>query len=215
MNTDPQNVMNAHHNMKSPGKRNKKQKHHKKAACCSILSILSGTIGFVAWCKFFVMHAILQSSFPYHSYHSSIFDSMIQPTRSRGLRSTASEEQQPSPPTAVQMNPEAVGACLLIMDDNHWLIEWLAYHYYALPLTHLIVAVDPESRTSPEPILSRWKDKINIEVWNDDKINVPRTKMESARIVLRHRLRQTYFYQQCMKHHRRQGVSVSGYFESH
>jgi len=101
------------------------------------------------------------------------------------------------------------------MDDNHWLIEWLAYHYYAVPLTHLIVAVDPESRTSPESILSRYRDKIKIEVWHDADIIVPRSMIEAARrvrfSVRRHRLRQAYFYQKCMKHHKRQGISVSRY----
>ena len=60
-----------------------------------------------------------------------------------------------------------IGACLVVMDDNHWLIEWLAYHYTTLPLTNLILAVDPKSRTSPSEILSRWEDKIHIDVlWN-------------------------------------------------
>ena len=38
---------------------------------------------------------------------------------------------------------EGFSSCLLIMDDNHYLIEWLAYHYHVLPLRRLIVATDP------------------------------------------------------------------------
>ena len=44
---------------------------------------------------------------------------------------------------------EGTAACLLIMDSNHLLIEWLAYHYHVLRLRHLIVAVDPRSTTTP------------------------------------------------------------------
>ena len=53
-------------------------------------------------------------------------------------------------------------ACILIMDDNHYLPEWLAYHYTFLPLRRLIVAVDPNSQTSPKPILDQFQDLINI-----------------------------------------------------
>lgn len=58
-------------------------------------------------------------------------------------------------------------ACLLIMDDNHWLVEWIAYHYLMLSLRNIIVAVDGRSRTSPLSILDRWSHRIQWEVWND------------------------------------------------
>lgn len=45
---------------------------------------------------------------------------------------------------------DGTAACLLIMDDNHFLIEWLAFHYYVLRLRYLIVAVDPRSTTTPD-----------------------------------------------------------------
>jgi len=48
------------------------------------------------------------------------------------------------------------GACLMVMDDNHFLVEWLAYHWYALPLRHLTVYVDSNSKTSPEEVLRRY-----------------------------------------------------------
>lgn len=57
---------------------------------------------------------------------------------------------------------ESMAVCLMIMDDNHYLIEWLAYHYHVLPLRRLVVHVDPKSTTNPMPILNRWKDRINI-----------------------------------------------------
>jgi len=59
-------------------------------------------------------------------------------------------------------------ACLLIMDDNHLLIEWLAYHYTTLPLRRLIIAIDPRSATSPLPVLERWKGRINYTLWHDN-----------------------------------------------
>ena len=59
-------------------------------------------------------------------------------------------------------------AWLLVMDDNHLLVEWLAYHYTTLPLRRLIVAVDPGSATSPLPVLERWKGRINYTLWYDN-----------------------------------------------
>jgi hypothetical protein len=41
---------------------------------------------------------------------------------------------------------KSFSACLLIMDDNHRLSEWIAYHHFALPLRHLVVTVDPRNR---------------------------------------------------------------------
>eukprot|EP00978_Attheya_sp_CCMP212_P041896 scaffold246359_cov41-Attheya_sp.AAC.1 len=64
---------------------------------------------------------------------------------------------------------DGFSACLLVKDDNDRLIEWLAYHYLVLPLRHLVVAIDPDSLTSPEPILNRWDDSdLEIVVWNDE-----------------------------------------------
>ncbi|GFH48609.1 hypothetical protein CTEN210_05085 [Chaetoceros tenuissimus] len=56
------------------------------------------------------------------------------------------------------------------MDDNHRLIEWLAYHHFALPLRRLIVMVDPRSKTSPLPILQRWEKYMTIDLWHDNDV---------------------------------------------
>ena len=48
-------------------------------------------------------------------------------------------------------------ACLLIKDDNRLLWEWLAYHWLVLPLRHLVVAVDPNSQTSPSHIFDSYR----------------------------------------------------------
>ncbi len=52
-----------------------------------------------------------------------------------------------------QSEEEGMAACLLIKDDNHLLIEWIAYHYLTLPLRYLVIAVDPDSFSSPLPSL--------------------------------------------------------------
>jgi Glycosyltransferase family 92 len=61
----------------------------------------------------------------------------------------------------------SVSSCLMFMDDNHRLVEWLAYHYFVMPLRHVVVLPDPRSRTSPMDVLERWTPYMTIEVWND------------------------------------------------
>lgn len=106
---------------------------------------------------------------------------------------------------------DGMAACLLVMDDNHWLIEWLAYHYHVLPLRHLIIVKDPNSRTSPNRILERWQSRITIEQWTDDKI-LPRwvqRKYKAGQLTATnvHRYRQQFFYAQCLKHYQANGQS--------
>lgn len=108
-----------------------------------------------------------------------------------------------------------ISACLLVMDDNHFLIEWLAYHYFVLPLGHLIVAVDPRSRTHPQAILGRWRNEFIIDLWKDDDFSSAGEQREAETHVkltfgkelqhtqpdlIVHRARQRLFYYKCMKH---------------
>jgi hypothetical protein len=63
---------------------------------------------------------------------------------------------------------DSFSICLLIKDDNDILGEWLAYHYHVLKLRHLIVAVDPDSQTTPSSILKDWrKFGLRVEEWTD------------------------------------------------
>jgi hypothetical protein len=107
---------------------------------------------------------------------------------------------------------EGFSACLLIMDDNHFLIEWLAYHFHLLPLRRLIVAVDPRSRTSPTAILDRYRDRglIDITEWTDtdfmdfDLIRLRDTKKYDEKNRTKtlkdwHRHRQKFFNVACMR----------------
>ena len=102
----------------------------------------------------------------------------------------------------------AFGGCLMIMDDNHFLVEWLAYHYHTLPLRHLFVLVDDKSQTSPLSILERWQDKMTIEVvdwkWPGVLIPVPEGDYLENQTEIRHYIgRQNMFLQQCMQTYKR------------
>jgi hypothetical protein len=107
---------------------------------------------------------------------------------------------------------EHVSACLLVMDDNHFLIEWLAYHYHVLPLRYLIVAVDPRSQTSPTSIFNRYRRhhsflNMTILEWNDDDFMtqpvdqyiLKRLDDQHNLILLQHRARQRMFFYRCLQ----------------
>lgn len=115
-------------------------------------------------------------------------------------------------------NSMTFSACLLVMDDNHFLIEWLAYHYHVLPLRYLVIATDPRSATSPHTILQRWREQVNdftIVEWKDDdfmtdlerqeatdhvRIQFRRTGIQNQPHLIEHRARQRLFYYKCMLH---------------
>ena len=96
------------------------------------------------------------------------------------------------------------------MDDNHFLSEWIAYHYYTTNLRTLIIATDPKSLTSPSSILEKWKDLIHIIEWNSDTDYFTTTEfVETQKDVkqyfshttpqlIEHRARQRLFYYKCM-----------------
>ena len=90
-------------------------------------------------------------------------------------------------------------ACLLVMDENHRLPEWLAYHYYMLPLRHLVLLVDPRSETSPMDIVHRWRPYMKIDVWNHSDLT---NFHPPADMTLKGRFRtaQPRFYKQCAMH---------------
>jgi len=66
---------------------------------------------------------------------------------------------------------KTMAACLLVNDDTIKLTEWIAYHYTVLPLSHLIVAIDPNSLMEDkiQGVLDLWKDRLqHLEVWKQD-----------------------------------------------
>lgn len=79
---------------------------------------------------------------------------------------------------------DGAAACLLVMDDNHRLIEWLAYHYHTLPLRYLVIAVDPRSQTQPDKILQRWNATTNKNNKNNNTQRSPQPETSSTRQTL-------------------------------
>jgi len=114
-------------------------------------------------------------------------------------------------------------ACLLVKDDNDKLSEWLAYHYTAASLKHLIIGVDPNSTTSPIPIVDLWNRTTDMEIllWEDsyympagDELRkkmrkIPRGSIKKQKFgnqkqneqLRLHRVRQKEFISSCLLHH--------------
>lgn len=62
-------------------------------------------------------------------------------------------------------------SCLMVRDnDNAKLIEWIAYHYFTMPLRYLVVLQDPASQISSKEVLQRWNPFMNIVEWNDGNL---------------------------------------------
>jgi hypothetical protein len=72
-------------------------------------------------------------------------------------------------PPLVNLHRDSFSACLLIKDDLDILPEWIAYHYHALKLRHLVVAVDPSSNHWPTAILKRFRQQLGMRIdeWTD------------------------------------------------
>jgi len=88
------------------------------------------------------------------------------PSASSGQLEPAEPHVSGRPPAREVPQSESFGACLKLMDDNHWLVEWIAYHWFALPLRHLVLYIDPNSVTDPRPILERWRGYMDFHIWN-------------------------------------------------
>lgn len=80
-------------------------------------------------------------------------------------------------------------------------------------LRNLIITVDPGSLTSPQHVLDRWRDRMNIELWTDEHF----LPMDFEREVMRkadggkdlklqyHRVRQAEFNLACLREHKQNG----------
>ena len=121
----------------------------------------------------------------------------------KNLKKLNAMRQFTSPPLQLANYSFSFSACLLIRDDNRILPEWLAYHYTVMPLRHLIVAVDPHSVTSPEPILDKYRELgMDITVWGDNDYFCNCTSDETYRNYLR---RQRLFYKHCLMEFKNRG----------
>jgi len=54
--------------------------------------------------------------------------------------------------------------CLLLKDDNDIIAEWVVYHYHVFNMRRLIMAVDPESKTTPLEVLQPWIDHPSLDL---------------------------------------------------
>jgi hypothetical protein len=90
---------------------------------------------------------------------------------SANSRTVAGQQQQKQQQQQHKSKSDSLSFCLLIKDDNAILNEWIAYHFHAFRLRHLIVAVDPSSVTSPVPLLEVWREQFGLdyELWMDDR----------------------------------------------
>lgn len=108
------------------------------------------------------------------------------------------------PDNLPRVDSESFSACLLVSDDNFRLPEWISYHYFALKLRYLVVTSDPRSRTSPSPMLERWKDLMTtVELFDvdfaDRNLTVLEDDTEDQR-RFKHSRRQIQFYGACIQH---------------
>jgi len=116
-----------------------------------------------------------------------------------------------------ELSKGSFGGCLMIMDDNHFLVEWLAYHWHVLPLRHLFVLLDEKSQTSPLGIFDRWeqddhsgskKARMQIEVvdWTWPRVLAPAENVDPEIVnntEIRHYIgRQNKFYEKCMQEYK-------------
>jgi Glycosyltransferase family 92 len=124
--------------------------------------------------------------------------------------------------TSSEEAEESFSACLMIMDDNPHLIEWLAYHYTTLPLRRVIVAVDPRSQTSPTSILQRWTGRMNITEWSevdfmppqimDKHLHMDPTDHDGLTDLFRQR--QEHFYTRCMARLKYEGRTWTAFVDT-
>eukprot|EP00536_Pseudo-nitzschia_multiseries_P004840 jgi/Psemu1/11009/gm1.11009_g len=86
-------------------------------------------------------------------------------TKYRGRTSSikSNEEQRNEIPTLRFKNlfedKESFPACLLWMDDNNQLVEWLAYNYNVLESKYVVINVDQRSRAPSNSIIEWWQNR--------------------------------------------------------
>jgi len=80
------------------------------------------------------------------------------------------ERPLPPAPLLPPRRDAPFSACLLLPDGgSETLGEWLAYHYTAASLRHVIVGGDPRSAASARPLLERWNGATEMDIvwWKD------------------------------------------------
>jgi hypothetical protein len=100
----------------------------------------------------------------------------------------------------------------MVFDDNHRLVEWIAYHYFVMNLRYLVILPDPRSTMSPQPVLDKWRKYMTIVEWTDaDYFTDKETRKaehyyknteNKATAQMYHNMRQDNFLRECTKHMR-------------
>jgi hypothetical protein len=125
---------------------------------------------------------------------------------SRQLSSIDDTDAAPVP------SPDEFSSCLMVMDDNHRLVEWIAYHYFVLNLRYLVILPDPRSTESPKAVLDKWRKYMTIVEWTDaDYFSDKETRKADAyykntasksMAQQYHNMRQDTFLRECTRHMR-------------
>jgi hypothetical protein len=113
---------------------------------------------------------------------------------------------------ALMPDGSTFSACIMVMDDNHRLVEWIAYHYFVMNLRYLVILPDRFSNYWPKPILDKWRKYMVIEEWKDETfMDEAHTKRAYDFLEVRnttsrkrkqsyHMQRQSHFYRYCAMH---------------
>lgn len=209
-----------------------KAKHRRGSITTSSTSLL--WIFYRRWGLFMALVFVLSSTiFLFLSYHFLSTHKLLDYTNNniRIITQDRLHGRSNMLQSATSKHEEGFAACLLLKDDNHRLIEWIAYHYQTLPLRSLVVAIDPSSVTSPLSILRRWNDSsknnmlpysLQTILWTDDDYMSNTTQVimeyksqchaqkEAEIIGVTHRKRQNVFQSACAQYHKRQNRSWVG-----
>uniref|UniRef100_A0A7S1BD38 Uncharacterized protein n=1 Tax=Corethron hystrix TaxID=216773 RepID=A0A7S1BD38_9STRA len=119
-------------------------------------------------------------------------------TRAYKLSNTMPEEVS----LGTDVKLPGLSACLLVKDDNSRLTEWIAYHFFTLPLRSLIIGVDPSSKQLPSPILNRWNGTDGLQIWqwsDEDYMSDEEVEKRSSKTYLdNHIQRHKIFFRECL-----------------
>jgi len=176
------------------------------------------------WAAFLVLTFLLSNWFCYYYYYEGVSLRADNAVLKRSVAFNSDRDE-----TFIEHSAaEGFAACILIKDDNPRLIEWIAYHFQVLPLRSLIVALDPNSVTSPLSILQRWNSSTELQtiLWTDDdymskdtqilmeyKSQCHANRVEEV-IGVTHRKRQNVFQSACAQFHKRQNRSWVAFIDT-
>ncbi len=115
----------------------------------------------------------------------------------------------PTHPFPTPLNSRVVApgfaACLLVLDDMIRLHEWVAYHYTVLPLSSLVIGLDPKTSNDSiaeiQSMAQSWKDVgLNITIWptNPKRYEVKMSRQENK--MPEYQRMQTHFVTSCTHH---------------